>query len=98
MWLEAAALARAERRAILPVGYAAVHLANILATPPHLHPTPPLLNRAVGIASAARIGLYECLYVALAESEGCECVTADDRLVRNLQGRFPFLVLLASLP
>ena len=77
---------------------AAIHLANILATPPLLHPTLPLLRRAVSIASAVRIGLYDCLCIALAEREGCEFVTADDRLVRNLQGRFPFLTLLASLP
>ena len=92
------ALTRAERRTILPVGHAAIHLANILGTPPQLHPTLPLLRRAVSIASTARIGLYDCLYVALAEREGCEFVTADDRLVRNLQGRFPFLVLLTLLP
>jgi predicted nucleic acid-binding protein len=45
-----------------------------------------------------RIGVYDCLYVALADREGCELVTADDRLVRNLQHRFPFIVSLASLP
>jgi predicted nucleic acid-binding protein len=36
--------------------------------------------------------------VALAEREGCEFVTADDRLVRNLQAQFPFIVSLASIP
>ena len=35
---------------------------------------------------------------ALAEREGCLFITADDKLVRNLQGRFPFIVPLASLP
>jgi predicted nucleic acid-binding protein len=45
-----------------------------------------------------RIGVYDCLYVALAEREGCELVTADGRLVRNLQPRFLFVVSLASLP
>jgi len=42
--------------------------------------------------------VYDCLYVALAEREGCEFVTADDRLVRNLQARFPFIVSLSTLP
>jgi predicted nucleic acid-binding protein len=37
-------------------------------------------------------------FAALAERERCEVVTADDRLVRNLSARFPFLVLLGSLP
>jgi predicted nucleic acid-binding protein len=36
--------------------------------------------------------------VALAEREGCELLTADDRLVRTLQPTFPFTTALASLP
>jgi len=34
----------------------------------------------------------------LAEREGYEFVTADDRLGKNLQPLFPFIVPLASLP
>lgn len=34
----------------------------------------------------------------LAEPESCELVTADTRLVNNLQARFPFIIELASLP
>ncbi len=45
-----------------------------------------------------RIGVYDCLYVALAEREGCEFITADDRLVRALKPAFPFIISLASLP
>jgi hypothetical protein len=37
------------------------------------------------------------LYVALAEREGIELVTADDKLIKNLQATFPFIVSLASL-
>jgi predicted nucleic acid-binding protein len=36
--------------------------------------------------------------VALAEREGCELVTVDDKLVRNLQPRFPFIIHLTALP
>lgn len=32
-----------------------------------------------------RIGVYDCIYVALAEHEKCELVTADTTLVRVLQ-------------
>ncbi len=46
----------------------------------------PLLPRAVELSSQRRIGVYDCLYVALAEREGCELVTADDRLVRTFAG------------
>ena len=42
--------------------------------------------------------VYDCLYVALAEREGCQLITADDKLVRKMQPRFPFVVPLPSLP
>ena len=35
---------------------------------------------------------------ALAEQEACELITADDKLVKNLQPHFPFIQPLASLP
>jgi predicted nucleic acid-binding protein len=70
----------------------------VLATPPDLHTYLPLLPRAFAIASQFRVGVYDCLYVALAEREGCELVTADDRLVKTLQSHFPFVVGLAAVP
>jgi len=45
-----------------------------------------------------RIGFYDCLYVALAEREGCELVTADDKLLKNLRPTFPFILALSSMP
>jgi predicted nucleic acid-binding protein len=48
-------------------------------------------EKAFAIASAARIGVHDCLYVALAEREGCELLTADARLIRTLQPTFPGL-------
>jgi predicted nucleic acid-binding protein len=92
------ALSRAERKNIIqpPQGYR--HLINILSTPPQLYSYLPLLDRAFEISSATRQGAYDCLYVALAEREGCELVTADDKLLKNLRPQFPFIVALASLP
>jgi predicted nucleic acid-binding protein len=93
------ALARAERRGLIPVGGGAPRLADVLRTLPRLYPSlPDLLPRAFAIASAARHGVYDCLYVALAEREGCELITADAGLVTKLQGQFPFITLLASFP
>jgi predicted nucleic acid-binding protein len=92
------ALTRAERRGIIAVGDADRHLLNILVTVPQLHPYIPLLRRAVAISSAARVGIYDCLYVALAEREGCRLVTADTRLVNNLRTQFPFIVELGAVP
>lgn len=51
--------------------------------------------RAFEIACQTRTSLYDALYVALAEREGCDLVTADDKLVKALPG-FP-VVSLASL-
>jgi predicted nucleic acid-binding protein len=49
------------------------------------------------VAIKMRIGVYNCLYVALAEREGCALLTADDRLARALGQSHPFFVLLDSL-
>jgi predicted nucleic acid-binding protein len=92
------ALTRAERKGDIPVGDADVHLLYILSTPPQFHPSLAILRRAIAISSAARVGVYDCLYVALAELERCELVTADDKLVKNLKSQFPFIVSLASMP
>jgi len=77
-------LAKAERRGVVPQGDADRLLTNVLSPPQQFHPYLPLLKRALDIASPARIGVYDCLYVALAEREGCELLTADDRLVNAL--------------
>ena len=45
-----------------------------------------------------RIGVYDCIYVVLAEQEKCELVTADTTMVRSLQPTFPFIRTLASFP
>jgi predicted nucleic acid-binding protein len=94
----ASGLTKAERQQLIPVGQAPVLLADILSTAPILHPYDPLLYRATQLSSQTRSSLYDCLYVALAGREHCELVTADDKLLRNLQAQFPFLVSLASLP
>jgi predicted nucleic acid-binding protein len=91
-------LTRAERKGILVPGEAAGLVADVLSTPPDLHPVLPLVARAVDISSQMRVGFYDCLYVALAEREGCELITADDKLVSKLQAAFPFITALASRP
>jgi predicted nucleic acid-binding protein len=93
------ALLVAERRGRILPGQSTILLADVLTTCPAIHPClPHLLPRAHAIAATTASSVYDALYVALAQREGCEFVTADDRLVRNLQPRFPFIVPLASLP
>lgn len=92
------AFTRAERQKIIAIGDADRHILDLMTVGVLTHPYQPLLRRAVAISSAERIGVYDCLYVALAEREQCELVTADVRLIKNLQPRFPFIVSLASIP
>jgi predicted nucleic acid-binding protein len=76
-------------------------LAAVLATCPVLHETRPLLASVgaiiASVTTGARVSLYDALYVALAEREGCELITADDRLVRALQSSYPFVISLSTL-
>ena len=90
------ALARSHRRGIIPEPISPY--GELLAMGLRLFPTPPLVERALEIATSHRIGVYDCIYVALAEREGCDLITADDRLVRNLAPTFPFVVALDSFP
>jgi predicted nucleic acid-binding protein len=93
------ALTRAERRRIISLGDGFPKLADLLRSLPQLFPSlPDLLPRAFAISSQFRIGVYDCLYVALAERERCELVTADDRLVKTLGPQFPFVIALAAVP
>ena len=92
------ALTRAERRGVIRPPSAVKRLNNVLSYPPVLFPYLPLLARAVSISSQTRQGVYDCLYVALAEREGCELLTSDVKLMNNLQSIFRFIKPLATLP
>jgi len=65
---------------------------------PAISPSPTLLPRAIEISLQLRHGVYDCLYIALAEREACKLLTADTKVLLNLRGRFPFIIDLASLP
>lgn len=91
------ALAKAERRGMILASEGWPKLADVFTSMPDLHPYLPLLPRAFAIASRARIGVYDCLNVALAEQEGCELVTADARMMNSLRNSHPFLISLAAL-
>lgn len=51
-----------------------------------LFPLAPLRARALQIAAELRHPVYDCFYLALAESEDATLVTADRRLVGRLAG------------
>jgi predicted nucleic acid-binding protein len=90
------ALTKAERRGMIQD--AAARWTDAMTSAPHFSPSHRLIPRAIQIAFQARIGVYDCLYVALAEREGCDFVTADSRLVNSLQPVYSFITSLASLP
>jgi predicted nucleic acid-binding protein len=92
------ALTKAERQKLIKVGRASFLHGTVMSARPVLHAYVPLVSRAIDISSQTRSAFYDCLYVALAEREGCELVTVDDKLVRNLQPQFPFIIHLSALP
>ena len=92
------ALTRAERQGRVTAAQGSRLFIDLMNQVPNLHPYLLLLPRAYAISSAMRIGVYDCIYVALAEQEGCELVTSDNRLINTLQKDFPFITALASMP
>lgn len=91
-------LTKAERQKIIPQFQSRILVADILSTPPDFVPSDALLARALEISMSTRSGFYDCLYVALAERESCEMLTADLKVINNLLPAFPFVIPLASLP
>src|SRR5688572_2089844 len=75
------ALTRAERRGVIPVGEGSLLFAYFLDPCPVLYPYGDLIDRAMELSSNMRIGVFDCLYVALAEEEDCKVVSADLKLV-----------------
>lgn len=94
----AGALTKAERQKDIGVGQAAPLYAKVMNSPPVLIAHASLIARAIDISSRTRSGYYDCLYVALAEQEGCQLITADQKPINNLSPYFPFIVPLASVP
>jgi predicted nucleic acid-binding protein len=94
----ASALAAAQRQGRIKAGESAILLHDVVRAAPALHPTPPLLLRAMAMAIANRRAVYDCVYLALAEAQGCELVTADDQFARGLRTTYPFILTLVSLP
>ena len=91
-------LASAERQGRIKPGESAILLLDVVRAAPALHPTAPLLLRAMALAIATRRAVYDCIYLALAEAQGCELVTADDQFARGLRASYPFIVSLVALP
>jgi predicted nucleic acid-binding protein len=92
------ALTRAERRGLIQPPDGIRRFRSVSLMLPQLHSYLRLLSRAFEISSQMRVGVYDCLYVALAEREQCALLTADARLERALGKAFCQIELLSSLP
>lgn len=91
------ALFRAERRRLIGAGQAEVLLAAIVSDLPLSHSSLTLIPRASVICQQLGTAFYDALYMSLAEAEGCVLITADAKLVRNVQRLYPYVVDLASI-
>jgi predicted nucleic acid-binding protein len=74
------ALTRAERMGRISIADGYSLWSSHMADCPQLFPSLALMSRAYSLSSSARIGIYDCLYVALAQQEQCEIMTDDARL------------------
>ncbi|MBW4494682.1 MAG: type II toxin-antitoxin system VapC family toxin [Oscillatoria princeps RMCB-10] len=61
-------------------------LAALMALPLQIHPSFPLMPQALDIAARTEQAVYDCVYLALAVTNGCQMVTADLRFFNALQG------------
>lgn len=91
-------LSKTFHRGVLTQAQATQSLHDVLQVSPVMHAAGPLVSRAFEISTRLRISLYDCLYVALAEREQCELVTADQRLLNALSPHFTSIVALAAVP
>ena len=76
-------LASAERQKRIRPDESAIFLNDVLSAAPALHHSSPLLIRSMEIAISTKRAAYDCIYLALAEAERCELVTADDQFARG---------------
>jgi predicted nucleic acid-binding protein len=87
------------RRNALAVGDAQSALSLILAGVSIQPDDPVLAPRALEIAyQLAQRNAYDSLYLALAEHEGCEYWTADQRLFNAAGSSFPFVNWIGRTP
>ena len=74
------ALTRAERQGKIDAGSGQFLFDGFLDTCPPLYPYFDYIDRAMQLSSKFRIGVFDCVYVALAEEQECRVVTSDKRL------------------
>jgi predicted nucleic acid-binding protein len=90
------AFLRAMRRGRLTTDEAREAIRDLLALPFVLCDVTALADRAFTIAHQHQQRAYDCLYVALAEWDGSELWTGDERLYNALHTQHPFVRWIAD--
>ena len=90
------AFLRASRRGRLTTDEAREAIRELLALPFVLCDVTALADRAFTIAHQHQQRAYDCLYVALAERDGVELWTGDERLYNALHAQHPLVRWIAD--
>lgn len=85
-------IAKAHRRRVLNDEQSSEFLAEVLTAMPPVRASNHLLAHAFSMALRFHAGVYDCIYVALAEDLQCEFITSDKKLVTKFAG-YPVLEL-----
>lgn len=80
-------LVNAARSGKIPTSGLPVLFAELMRTQPITFPSASLFPRAYAIASSIPVSVYDAVYLALAEREGCLLVTNDAKLA-NAASKF----------
>jgi len=91
------ALFRAQRKKVIGQGDASHLLATLIHDLPELHASDVLAGRAAAICHHLKKSFYDCIYMALAEREQIQFLTADSKLVKAAHTDYPYVIDLASL-
>ena len=73
-------LVNAARSGKIPQSGLPVLFAELMRTQPMIYPSTSLFPRAYAIASNIPVSVYDAVYLALSEREGCPLVTNDAKL------------------
>ena len=90
------AFLRAFRRGRITAEEAREAIQDLLALPFVLRDVTAIADRAFVIAHQHQQRAYDCLYVALAERDGVELWTGDERLYNALHAQYPFVRWIAD--
>jgi predicted nucleic acid-binding protein len=94
----AGVLVNAEKKKLIDPGIAIASINDLLLVGIVIHPSAPLLQRAAEISLLTHLTVASSLYVALAEREACQLITAHQKFIRATRKHFSFVLPFANLP